>query len=110
MRPQVTSCTFEPNLDSFDGDNFGSLWLHGSNQFIATCSGDATIKLWEIESGNCLKTLDGHDDVVISIIKLPRNQLASGSEAGTVKIWNLSSGKCVRTLIIGGPIETKKRV
>jgi molybdopterin converting factor small subunit len=28
MRPQVTSCTFEPNLDSFDGDNFGSLWLH----------------------------------------------------------------------------------
>jgi WD40 repeat protein len=103
MREQVSSCTFEPNLD-FDQDNFGSLWLRGSNQLIATCSEDLTIKLWEIESGNCLKTLDGHVSELNIIIKLPRNQLASGSEAGTVKIWNLCSGKCVRTLIIGGPI------
>jgi WD40 repeat protein len=34
---------------------------------------------------------------VIAILKLPKNQLASGS-LDTVKIWNLSSGNCIRTI------------
>jgi WD40 repeat protein len=97
LRKQISSCEFTPNLD-FVKKSFGSLRLFESVKSFATSSTDKTIKVWEIESGECLKTLSGHDSDVKCVIKLPDNQLASGSHDRTIKIWDLNSGSCVKTI------------
>ena len=40
-----------------------------SNEFALSGSADATIKLWNINSGECLKTFKGHLNVVSSLLK-----------------------------------------
>ncbi|KAL6810020.1 hypothetical protein J3E69DRAFT_179767 [Trichoderma sp. SZMC 28015] len=43
----------------------------------------------------CLQTLEGHSDLVHSIVFSPDGQrLASGSDDGTIKIWDVNSGSC----------------
>lgn len=68
-------------------------------QLLATGSDDTTIKLWELSTGECWKTLWGHDSWVHSVSLSPDGQtLASGSRDRTVKIWNWRSGECLHTL------------
>jgi WD40 repeat protein len=66
---------------------------------LASGSADRTIKLWNWQTGRCLKTLQGHSSWVWSVAFHPQGQrLASGSYDRTVKLWDVEAGKCVHTL------------
>jgi WD40 repeat protein len=68
-------------------------------QLLASCGDDRTIKLWDLNRGECLKTLWGHQGWVQSIAVSPdSNMLASGSHDYTVKLWDWRSGECLQTL------------
>lgn len=43
-------------------------------------SEDKTVKVWDISSGNCLQTLQGHDDFVRVIKAISNKKIASGSK------------------------------
>jgi WD40 repeat protein len=61
-------------------------------------STDHTIKLWEIKSGNCLKTFEGHTNWVFSVAFSPNGDtVVSGSHDQSVKLWNVKTGKCLST-------------
>ena len=65
---------------------------------LATASYDATIKLWDVESGKCLHTLEGHTDPVYSVAFSPDGKyLASGSFDKHLHIWNVKDGSLMRT-------------
>ena len=65
---------------------------------LASGSNDNSIKIWNLNSGECIKTLNGHTSVVRSLQLLANNRLASGSDDKSIKIWNLDSGECLKTL------------
>jgi WD40 repeat protein len=66
---------------------------------LASGSVDQTVKLWDAESGDCLRTLSGHGAGVMSVAWSPDGRrLASGSVDQTVKLWDAESGDCLRTL------------
>ena len=66
---------------------------------LASGSNDKTVKLWDVLSGECLKTFDQHQGGVLSVTFSPDgDQLASGSYDNAVKLWDVVSGKCLRTL------------
>ena len=55
---------------------------------IISGSDDATIKIWEANTGQCLKTLKGHSDDVESVAYSPDGtKIISGSDDPTIKIW-----------------------
>eukprot|EP00931_Biecheleriopsis_adriatica_P005791 TRINITY_DN10727_c0_g1_i5.p1 TRINITY_DN10727_c0_g1~~TRINITY_DN10727_c0_g1_i5.p1 ORF type:complete len:205 (-),score=39.77 TRINITY_DN10727_c0_g1_i5:183-797(-) len=68
-------------------------------QSIATASRDYTAKLWSASSGECLHTLQGHTDDVMSAVFSPDGQkVLTASSDGTAKLWSASSGECLHTL------------
>lgn len=77
------------------------------SDLLATASADRTIKLWDWQTGHCLKTLEGHTSWVWSVAFSPerststsrtRQLLASGSYDRTIKLWDVDAGKCIQTL------------
>jgi GTPase SAR1 family protein/DNA-directed RNA polymerase subunit RPC12/RpoP len=64
-----------------------------------SASVDHTLKVWNLETGECLVTLRGHTGIVESVQITPDERYAiSGSDDQTVKIWDLEIGACVTTL------------
>ena len=57
------------------------------------------IKIWNANTGQCLKTLEGHSDVVRSVAYSPDGtKIISGSLDKTIKIWDANTGECLKTL------------
>jgi len=58
---------------------------------IATGSCDGSIKLWDIETGRCKYTFEGHTNWVLMLAFSPDGKtISSGSNDGTIKLWNIS--------------------
>jgi platelet-activating factor acetylhydrolase IB subunit alpha len=77
-----------------------SVSYHPNGQVIATCSTDQTIKLWNYQTRQVFKTLQGHEHEVSSIEFLPPggDVLISCSRDQTIKFWDTTSGYCLQTL------------
>jgi len=72
---------------------------------VASGSYDRTIKLWNSQTGQLLRTLAGHDKAVWSVAFNPQGHtLASGSEDETIKIWQVSSLAAVAPLASERPV------
>ncbi len=60
---------------------------------------DKTIKLWDVASGQELRTLSGHTGGVSAVVFTPDGRIvASGSYDKTIKLWDVASGRELRTL------------
>ena len=55
-------------------------------------------KIWDIKTGTCLRTLQGHTHYIYCLQVLPTSELVTGSGDKTVKLWNVETGTCLRTL------------
>lgn len=65
-------------------------------KYCISASDDATLRLWEIETGEQVLIYNGHTSKVTSLDITPTGEyLISGSEDRTLKVWNLSSGRIV---------------
>jgi WD40 repeat protein len=66
---------------------------------IVSGSVDKTVKVWEVQTGKELFTLQGHTGLVQSVAFSPDgSQILSGSWDGTVKVWNAQTGHKARSL------------
>ncbi|MHC0067053.1 WD40 domain-containing protein [Nostoc sp. UIC 10890] len=69
------------------------------SQILASGSDDTTVKLWNVNTGECFQTLWGHSSWVNSVTFSPDGRiLASGSSDQTVKLWDWHTGECLHTL------------
>ena len=67
---------------------------------IVSASQDGTVKIWNVNSGACIKTLTGHTTVVKYATFTPDgSKIVSASKDNKIKIWNVNTGECLKTLI-----------
>ncbi|KAK3363996.1 beta transducin-like protein HET-D2Y [Lasiosphaeria hispida] len=87
----INSITFSPD---------SNLIASGSNSKLVVSGSDVkTVKIWNVATGACTQTLEGHSGNVRSITFLPDLKLmVSRSYDKTVKIWNMATGACTQTL------------
>ncbi|XP_050206445.1 WD40 repeat-containing protein HOS15 isoform X5 [Mercurialis annua] len=72
---------------------------------LASASFDSTVKLWDVELGKLLCSLEGHREPVYSVAFSPNGEyLASGSLDKCINIWSLKDGKVVKTYTGNGGI------
>jgi WD40 repeat protein len=70
---------------------------HG--KLLATASSDATVKLWDTQTGRDRATLAGHEGAVWSVAFRPDGKtVASGGEEQTIKLWDVRTGRNLATL------------
>jgi WD40 repeat protein len=72
---------------------------------LASGSFDKTIKLWNPQTGECIRTLVGHTKAVLSVAFSSDGKcLASTSQDQMINLWNPQTGECIRTFF-GGDYE-----
>lgn len=67
-------------------------------QALLTASADATVRLWAIKDGACLKTFSGHGSAVLQarFLSLGTQLVSTGSD-GLLKLWSVATGEEVST-------------
>ena len=82
----------------FKGHSNGVMCLQFDDNILATGSYDATIKIWDIETGEEIRTLHGHTSG-IRCLQFDDTKLISGSIDKSLKVWNWRTGECISTYI-----------
>lgn len=80
----------------FRGHTNGVMCLQFEDNILATGSYDATIKIWDINTGEEIRTLRGHS-CGIRCLQFDDTKLISGSLDHRIKIWNWRTGECIST-------------
>ncbi|MFL9458636.1 MULTISPECIES: WD40 repeat domain-containing protein [Nostocales] len=74
---------------------------------MASGSHDQTIRVWDVQTGECLKVLQGHIGAIWTVACAPSTDsanspnggiLASGGDDQTVRLWDLQTGHCLHIL------------
>ncbi|KAF7724947.1 hypothetical protein EC973_000528 [Apophysomyces ossiformis] len=64
---------------------------------LMTGSYDKTIRVWNMETGEVIRTMTGHTRCVRAL-QFDDAKLVTGAMDNTLKIWNWHTGQCIRTL------------
>lgn len=83
---------------SFHG-TVASIQVTADGQRALTAGYDGTLKLWELPSGRCLRTLQGHTQRVNAAALSADGSVAlSGAQDQTVRLWDVGTGQCLATV------------
>lgn len=68
-------------------------------EYTVSGGSDNTLRLWDIEIGNNVRTFLGHTDGVAAVAFSPNGKyILSGALDSTVRLWEVSTGKEIRKL------------
>eukprot|EP00871_Galdieria_phlegrea_P003935 jgi/Galph1/4542/GphlegSOOS_G3181.1 len=108
---QTTSCLYD--FREHSRDIYAIRWSPtGPNTenvnkplLLASASFDHTVKLWDIQAGNCKWTLSKHSEPVYSVAFSPDGEyLASGSLDRFLHVWSVREGRIIRSFRADGGI------
>jgi transcription initiation factor TFIID subunit 5 len=73
-----------------------SVVFHPNCNYVLTGSEDKTARLWDIQTGRCVRLLNGCPAGIHQVEIDPSGQYAAGADAmGTIHLWDLGTGKKV---------------
>ena len=97
IKKNIYDCKFEPKKVTLNEEFFGEMSLIFDYKLVSG-SMDNTIKIWDIKSGSCIKTLKGHTGFVYSLSILSTDKIVSCAGDNTIKVWDIRSGSCIKTV------------
>lgn len=112
LPPPVPEHITDEELDAADPDSGSTYFLRalqghassvralsGHGNTVVSGSYDTTVRVWNIETGECQWVLTGHAQRVYSaVLDYKRNRCISGSMDWFVKVWSLDTGSLLYTL------------
>jgi WD40 repeat protein len=108
---QLISSSFDRHIKTWDVESGVCLrdWnssmpcyriaLSNNGKMIASGSECGNILVWDVETGEIIKTLVGHTLTSMDVAFHPQDLLLASSSCDTsIKLWDLTTGECIRTL------------
>ncbi|KAI9488037.1 WD40-repeat-containing domain protein [Zychaea mexicana] len=68
-----------------------------ANNIVMTGSYDKSVKVWSLDTGETIRTLEGHTRCVRAL-QFDNAKVVTASMDHTLKIWDWHAGRCIRTL------------
>lgn len=89
-------------IRKFEGESHqayvNSVAISPDNRYAASGSRDYTIKLWDMNTGMEIRTLEGHSRFVESVVfSRDGKYLLSGASDGTLRVWDIGTGEEARS-------------
>ncbi len=76
-----------------------TLAFHPEGHILASGSDDHTCRIWDVGSGECIKTLHGHTELAKWVVfSSDGSKLASSSDDKTIRVWDTHTWQCLKTL------------
>lgn len=98
LETKKCTATLKHNHDG-GGNRMSMAVIGGAGLLISSGSYDSSIKVWDMASNSCIKTLKGHTDRVNSIAVSPdSSMIASASGDGTIILWDAAERSSIATL------------
>jgi WD40 repeat protein/transcriptional regulator with XRE-family HTH domain len=73
--------------------------VFASNQRLLSAGYDKTVRLWNVESHQCLKVFGEHTARIKTLaVSRETGLLASGGDDQTARLWNIETGECLHVL------------
>ena len=70
-----------------------------TGKYLASCSNDLSIKIWNFDNLTCIKTLTGHEHTISNVEFSPDSLwLYSASRDKNIKVWEVANGSLKKTL------------
>jgi WD40 repeat protein len=69
-----------------------------NKQKVVSGSNDKTLRVWDIDNGECLQEFKGHEDWVSTVAVINEQKVVSGSRDKTLRVWDIHSGVCLQKL------------
>jgi len=67
---------------------------HPNCNYVLTGADDRTVRMWDVQSGRCMRLLNAGSSGIHALSVCPSGQYCAGSDAlGTIHLWDLGSGK-----------------
>ena len=74
-------------------------WHESDDGSALSGSDDKTVRLWDVETGRCLRVLEGHTATSSVLRGAPINAMRSPARLDkTVRLWDVETGRCLRVL------------
>ena len=74
--------------------------FHPNGNYIATGSTDRSCRLWDVQTGDCVRIFQGHAGTVHALAFSPDGRmLASGAEDGVVILWDIAASRKIKSLL-----------
>ena len=88
--PGAVSAEFKGHSDAVF-----SVAVSGNGRTMVSASGDRTLKVWNVGSGDCKQTFEGHTQAV-RCCAIHKDVVVSASADKTLKLWDVNSGASQR--------------
>jgi F-box/WD-40 domain protein MET30 len=83
------------SIKNFGGHTDGVLCCqYDNNNLLMTGSYDTTVKIWNTDTGQLIRTLTGHKMGIKSLIFDDQKLITAGLDS-TIKVWNWRTGECI---------------
>lgn len=82
------------SVKGFKGHTDSVMCLQFEDNILMTGSYDATVKIWDTETGEELRTLRGHN-CGVRCLQFDDSKLITGSLDRSVRVWNWRTGECI---------------
>jgi small GTP-binding protein len=94
-RKQLAEKAIQLNYDA----NIRAYAFSPDGQRALTGGDDNTVRLWDVDTGRCLRLLEGHTEEVWSVAwSADLRRAFTGADDKTVRLWDVESGRCLRVL------------
>ena len=91
MGYSVTSLKLKESLNKNQSTLPNNLSLTNSNQNITTSLNNKLSLRNSKTSFSCIKTFEGHNNKIVSLIELSTGEIVTGSYDATIKIWDINT-------------------
>lgn len=98
----IISVTLEPELMSSISLFLQCVKFHQNCTYLATASTDRTCRLWDLQSGNCVRLFTGHKVLVLQRIQPTRSRSHEGTSPSRRQVPS-----CKLPIWLRGPICNK---